>query len=262
MINKKENFAILIGLVLVIFVGIFTLIRHSFEKKEEIDSDQKTRPKISDTISPKELSKALSQKEEIVLIDLRNEQDFNIEHIIDSINIPYNKISQSNFSVKDKKLVIIATENVTANQAADFFKKNGALEVKILEGGISAWKEIGETVINWGDPTSFVNQSKVSFLDQAERKKMIEDKRDIEILDVRAKKNFNEFIPGAKNIPLDELEKRRLEISSSKEIIVYGETEIEAFMAGVRLYDMNFFSAYVLRGNFAEWKEKNYPTAK
>ena len=259
---KKENLVILAGFVLIVLVGVFTFARPGLEKEAGEEYSSSAPVAAAARISAGDLLKALKGNEDVLMLDLRNEQDFNLEHIVDSINIPYAEIPQSTLSVKNRKIVIVAAEAGAADRAADFFEKKGAAEAKVLEGGFSGWKNAGGLIINWGDPTSFVNQSKVTFIEQEEVQKMIEERIDIEIMDVRANEDFVEFLPSARNIPLDQLEKRRSESPIGKEIVVYGNTELEGFMAAVRLYDMNFFSAYVLREGFQEWKEKSYPVTR
>ena len=47
-------------------------------------------------------------------------------------------------------------------------------------------------------------------------------------------------------------------IPLTKEIIVYGSTDLQGFQAGVKLYDLNFFAVWVLDDGFLGWKEKGF----
>jgi len=73
---------------------------------------------------------------------------------------------------------------------------------------------------------------------------------DLEIIDVQSETNFGRaHIKNAKNIPLDQLERRAKEIPSNTPLVVYGENEFASFQAGVRFADLNIFTAKTLSGN-------------
>lgn len=256
---KKENLVILVGFSLIIMVGLFTFIKPSFkDESKETNNDNVMPAKTFPRISPEELVTALRKNENPVIVDVRSQEDFNVEHIIDSFNIPAETISLQDNLDDTKPIIIIAEDSAVGDAAAKIFENKKFSQIRVLEDGFAGWKSSGGQVINWGDPTSFVNQSKVAFIDQPKIKKMIDEKRNIQIIDVRAKADYNEHLPGSINIPLDELEKRRSEIAVGREIVVYGATELEGFMAGVRLYDMNVLSCLVMREGFEKWKENNY----
>jgi rhodanese-related sulfurtransferase len=167
------------------------------------------------------------------------------------------------FQFPKDHLVVIVGEGETVsqnNELAAFFKKRGYEKINFLSGGFSGWKDSGSQAVSWGDPYSFIDSAKVTYIEPDELKKFLDEQNPIFILDVRGNSDFSSRrVPGAANIALENLEKERSKIPSNRIIIAYGSTELEGFRAGVKLYDLNFYSALVLRGGFSSWMEKGYP---
>ena len=76
------------------------------------------------------------------------------------------------------------------------------------------------------------------------------------LLDVRTEGEYNaEYIPGAINIPLSDLESRIDELDSSKAIIVYCKTGSRSRTASETLAQRGFI-VYNMEGGINAWKEK------
>ena len=76
------------------------------------------------------------------------------------------------------------------------------------------------------------------------------------LLDVRTEGEYNaEYIPGAINIPLSDLESRIDELDSSKAIIVYCKTGSRSRTASETLAQRGFV-VYNMEGGITAWKEK------
>jgi len=79
---------------------------------------------------------------------------------------------------------------------------------------------------------------------------------EIILLDVSTEGEYNaEYIPGAINIPLSDLEKRIDELDSSKAIIVYCQSGGRSRTASETLAQRGFI-AYNMEGGINAWKEK------
>ena len=106
-------------------------------------------------------------------------------------------------------------------------------------------------IFSFGDTTSFVDQSKITYIGLESFKKLLSEKEpSLFILDVQTEENYNKaHIVGATNIPLDQLEKRSGEIPAGRQIIVYGENDSISFRGGVHLSDLGIFTAQTLSGN-------------
>jgi len=80
--------------------------------------------------------------------------------------------------------------------------------------------------------------------------------KQIILLDVRTEGEYNaEYIPGAINIPLSDLENRIDELDSSKAIIVYCKTGSRSRTASETLAQRGFI-VYNMEGGINAWKEK------
>lgn len=263
--SNKESAVIIGGVILIILVGLVTVTRPHWKKENSasIQNEEGGAKKEFPRLSAKELQNKIKNKENIAIIDIRSADEFGSEHIIDSINIPLENLKDSKLNFDSGKAIAVLGSGIDdSDSGAAVISQKGFSSIFVLSGGLAAWKNNGGNVINWGDPASFVNQAKVSFISPEDAKKSIDEKKDLLFLDVRQASDFSPHIPGAINIPLDSLEKRREEIPIGREIVACGNTELEGFMAGVRLYDLNIYPVSVLRGGFAGWKEKNYPVEK
>jgi len=209
----------------------------------------------------KKISPLASENEKILIIDIRENEHYQTEHIIGSKNIPLKDLAGAELNAENYDLIIIAgygreEENIEAAKILD--RKNISNAV-VFPGGFFAWKRKGGQTISRGDPKSFADQSKISLISPEDLKALLDENYNAYILDVRSRQSFSQgHIPKAVNIPLNELENRRNEIPLTKEIIAYGSNDSQGFRAGVMLYDMNFFSAWVLEGGFTKWKEKRF----
>jgi rhodanese-related sulfurtransferase len=271
--KEKENIALLVGLTLIVFVIVFTLLRNNiFSSKKNPDqvADSISRdtnlPNYA-TISPSELNKKIitsTNKDEITLLDIRPFEAYIAEHMLDSINIPINEFPIASKINAHSLIVIIAKDNTDKDitTAIDSLKNEDYSNIMVLAGGITAWKQlIGETV-TYGDPKSFVDQAKVSYLNPEELNDAIAKNVPLYILDIRSNDEYKKgHITGAVNIPLEELEQRRLEIKE-KRIVVVGANEIEEFQASVQLYDMLLASPFVMRTAMPGWLNKGFVLAK
>jgi rhodanese-related sulfurtransferase len=101
-------------------------------------------------------------------------------------------------------------------------------------------------------------------LGPVEMQEMMEDpaeKDSFVLIDVRNREGYNkEHIPGAVNIPRDELMSRLGEIPKDKEVIVYCWTLVchLAARAGLTLAENGFFTRE-LEGGIEQWKAYNMP---
>lgn len=260
--KNKEKMAVTVGLILIFFVALLTFLRPSSKNDNSDGSSDNSSDETIDypKISAADLQQKLKSKENIAIIDTRSNDEFQLEHIIDSINIPLAELAESKIDAKADGLIVILASDISQNaEAIKVMERKGFQNVVALSGAITAWKSANGKTISWGDPTSFVNQSKVTFISPEDLKKRLDEKIPVFILDVRKTGSFSPHIPGAVNIPFGSLEKRRNEIPINKEVVVCGETELQEFQAGVQLYDLDIISGSVLKGGFPGWKEKGYP---
>lgn len=104
------------------------------------------------SITPKELHKKIDQGAELLILDVRAEEKFAREHIvgnnIHSINIPKSLILNQELGYsesiaklpKNKEIIITCTTGNSAKKCAAILSDE-KLNIIILEGGLSGWKE-------------------------------------------------------------------------------------------------------------------------
>jgi len=125
------------------------------------------------------------------------------------------------------------------------------------------------SVVNAVDktPEQVIQEAKaaVNEVSVAEVKKMIDDKEEIILLDVRDKEEYViEHIPGAINISRGILElKAHLVVpDKTKKIIVYCGVDLRSPLATKTLNDLGYRKAVNMTGGLRAWKEAGYPVLK
>lgn len=268
-LNKRnqEKKALLIGFALILLVVLIVFTRPML-KKNGATEDSKNKIIPSAQISFSELQDKMRNKADLQIIDVRSSDYYEAEHIIDSMNIPLEALREINLGSDFNKLIVILDQGADSNQsresqAVQIIKGKGFKNVVVFQGGMLSWKSNEGPTISVGDPNSFIDSSKVTFISPEELEKNIGANSFVYILDVRQSSDFSSgHIKNAINIPLDDLEKRKDELSMDKLVVVYAETALESFQAGVRLYDLNFYSVRALQGGFSAWKDKNFEIVK
>jgi rhodanese-related sulfurtransferase len=104
-------------------------------------------------ISPKELLERIQGKEKVVVLDVRAEEKYRDYHIEDtqvmSVNIPKTEIFELTEGVeslalpKEGPIVVTCTTGNSAEKCAKILDGLG-LQVEVLEGGLTDWKEFGK----------------------------------------------------------------------------------------------------------------------
>jgi rhodanese-related sulfurtransferase len=262
--QKKQKLVVLIGILLVCLVIGFTLFRSDFFSKENFQEKEAKRIIDYPVISAEELQKKIRAREKITILDTRPYEEFQIEHLLDS---EYFEMGKTSINIPQEETVVIIgiPENEQVNQTIfESFKEKKYSFVFFLYGGFNAWKKINGSTISIGDPNSFSDQAKVTYVSAEDLKKIIEEKKyPFTIIDIRDSQSFkNGHLPEAQNIDFASLEKSREKIPLGQEVFVYGENTVQSFQGGVKLYDLNFYANQSLTGGFSEWKTKGFPIVK
>ncbi|HAI74553.1 MAG TPA: hypothetical protein DCS28_00770 [Candidatus Moranbacteria bacterium] len=273
--EKNENFkAISIGFLLIIIIAAITFLKPYFNQtkvaEKTAENNVAARANIDFTkinkITSEELAKKIQTDSEFIVIDIRSESDYQKEHIIDSQNISLNRLSSA-FNILDKNktyVFIDETINIAAiNNLANLLAEKKYQNIYYLDGGFADWKNKFNATISDGDPKSFVDQSKVSYIKSDDLKKILEQEKNLLLIDLRNSADFNTgHLPGAINIFLADLEKRKKEITVNKKIILYDSDGLSAFKGAVRLFDLGIFNVLALSDGFDSWNKKGYATVK
>jgi rhodanese-related sulfurtransferase len=271
--NKNEKIALVVGFFLILLVITITLLRSNLFSGSNTSSQTGSQDSQSlaalgyQTINAKDLQSKLivaGQHGNITALDIRPFDSYAQEHIIDAVNI-----TPSEFPIGAKidshNLVVVVGANGTdsdISKTVDELKKEKFSNILVLAGGMDLWKQLVGVTVTYGDPNSFTDQSKVSYVTPEDLSAALKQNVPTFILDVRSAEDYAKgHIAGAKNIPAEELEKRRSEISENRMVVV-GINELQEFQASVQLYDMLLASPFVLKGGMPQWEQKGYPETK
>jgi rhodanese-related sulfurtransferase len=202
------------------------------------------------TITPESLQKIIhTPDEKYLLVDIRPRDQYLLAHIPNALSYPGDTITSLDLSGVQKLLIVSdPTEGLQNETITTYLAKNN-VPFAFLEGGQVAWEKKNEQVVTTGDPSSFVDQSKITYVTPGDLKKRLQEGENIFLLDVQEREQFKQsHLQGAINIPLSELETRVHEVPSGQKVAVYGHTDHDAFQAGITLFDLNIFSAQVISG--------------
>ena len=85
----------------------------------------------------------LINRQDAVVVDVREKKDFDTGHIVDSINIPLAKLNQRLTELKkhkEKPVVVVCKIGQQSGDAAKTLQESGHGEVYRLSGGLTEWK--------------------------------------------------------------------------------------------------------------------------
>lgn len=270
--KNKNTQALFIGVILIIAISMVTFLRNSSdserarEESARIAEEESRLIENSPKISISELSKKINSKDDVFIVDLRDELSYEKEHIPNSENIPADSILETLQSLsKDKFYVIVdfGPDDEIAALMASKLESSGFANVAYLEGGFSKWKSGYYSIVSEGDPNSFTDQSKVTYIQTEVLKKLMETEKNLFLIDVRENPLFKEgHLKNAVNIPLANLEQRKKEIPAGRRIVLYDDNGLLAFKAAVKFFDIGIFNTSALSDGLNVWKEKKYEIVK
>ncbi len=101
-------------------------------------------------ISVDELKQKLDNNDDLLLLDVRSEQDYNGEqgHIKGSVLLPVEELAGQLDKLADyieKTVVIICRTDKRSTKAAQILAKNGFADVHVVKQGMTAWNKLANT---------------------------------------------------------------------------------------------------------------------
>jgi len=97
------------------------------------------------SVSPQKLS-YLVNKEDAVVLDIRETNEYGQGHITDALNIPFTKLQQRIGELnnhKEKTVILVCKMGQHSGAAGRVLAKNSFKDVRRLSGGISSWTSEG-----------------------------------------------------------------------------------------------------------------------
>lgn len=103
---------------------------------------------MSLAITPKELKSRLDKGEQLVLLDVREQWEYDLAKLSGSMLIPLATLPQSLGRLnRDSEIIAICHHGMRSADATNFLLQQGFAKVKNLVGGIDAWSaQIDRTV--------------------------------------------------------------------------------------------------------------------
>jgi len=262
--KENQNKVFVVGFLLIILVAAWALAKPLISglRQPEKSSEEKINAEIlkAPLITSDELLDRLKNNNKIFLLDLSSPADFSRGHIKTSANIDPGSLTgakvQTLGAQKTSEIIIInqGDDAYTVARKTNELITAGYANTKYLEGGIADWKNQGNDLISPGG--SGLDQGKTKKITMDDLKNELSVGVDlVQFLDVRSSDAYQTgHIPGALNIPVNELEKNQDQLASAKKVVVYGQDENEAKLAASTLFDLNHFNIYVLDGGLNSWK--------
>lgn len=268
--NKSHVLAVIVGLVMILAIGLLV-----FAKNYKADSEQKKAAeqasdnlKKATKITAEDLQNKIVKRETLAIVDIRTSDEYTLEHIRDSKNITIGDFQNLWPSLDKNKTYVIVDDGQAMDGAtvASEMTKEGFKNAYYLGGGYIAWKNKNQPTISGGNPLSVADHAKVTYISPEDLNSWLsseEDKKDLLLIDLRDASSFSGgHLENSINIPLNDLERRKGEIPSLKDIVVYGDTDLFGFRGAVQLFDLGYFNVSALSGGIEEWKKKNFAVIK
>lgn len=102
-----------------------------------------SRLRASPRIDVAELRRRLDARDDLLLLDVRTAVDFIGEqgHVADAVNIPLEDLTSRLDELADRKrpIAIVCRTDRRSDQAAALLVRRGFADVRVVEGGMTAW---------------------------------------------------------------------------------------------------------------------------
>lgn len=95
-------------------------------------------------ISPQQVVQLMSHESGSIVLDVREDSEYQSGHIQDSIHIPLGSLSSRVAELdkyKDKNVILGCRSGSRSGRACSILKKNGFTKVHNLRGGVMAWEK-------------------------------------------------------------------------------------------------------------------------
>lgn len=170
-----------------------------------------------------ELRQHLLAKDELALIDVREEAPFALEHPLFAANIPLSKLEIEVYARvprRDTPVTVYDESEGLAALAVERLRALGYTDVALLEGGLAGWREAGGELFRdvnvpskaFGELVESLRHTPSLAAEDVQR--LLDDKADVVVLDAR---RFDEYqtmsIPGGISVPGAELVLRVAELA-------------------------------------------------
>jgi rhodanese-related sulfurtransferase len=220
-------------------------------------------------ISARELLEELAKNNVTYLIDVRAETEYENSHIPGSLNVPGGQAVQraDDFvAVKNGRIVFVSNQSARAVIAAYWYREMGFRDVKVLQGGIEAWRASGgsvETGASQNQPLGFETAKKLARVVVAGEVNSLLQRSSVNVLHVGSSADFAvAHLPGSKWISRGWLELKLPVLLSERDrpVLISCADGRNSTLAAPTLLEMGYREVFVLDGGVQTWSRAGYPT--
>ena len=214
-------------------------------------SSEPTIPSYTDVIS-EEAYEMVSQQE-VVVLDVRTQEEYNSSHIPDALLIPVSELeSRLDELNPSDHILVYCRSGHRSKEAASILVANGFTHVYNIVGGIIQWQARDFPVV----PLTYIDVTPKEAYE-------IVSQQEVVIVDLRTQKAYNSgHIPDALLIPLSELESRLDELKTTDHILVYHSCGCCSKKASQFLVDNGFLHVYNIKGGIGQWQSQGFPVTQ
>lgn len=235
----------------------------SCSEQAPVASPASTIPTYID-VRPEEAYEMISQQE-VVLLDVRTQEECDSGHIPDALLIPLSELESrlDELNMTDH-IMVYCRSGHRSEEAAQILVTNGFVHVYNIEGGILQWQAQGFPVYTEQSPTTSPGPILPSYTDVTpeEAYEMI-NKQEVVVVDLRTQGKYaSGHLPDALLIPLCELESRLSELNPSDNILVYHSCGGCSKKGAQILVDDGFLHVHNLEGGIDQWKAQGFPVTQ
>jgi rhodanese-related sulfurtransferase len=220
-------------------------------------------------ISARDLIDSLAKNEITYFIDVRSESEYEDGHPHGSLNVPGGQAVQRTddfVAVKNGRIVFVSNQSARAVMAAYWYRQMGFRDVKVLQGGLKAWRENGGSVESGGsrnEPLGFATAKKLaSTLEPGEVNSLLQSSP-VSILHVGSSADFAAaHLPRSKWISRGWLELKLPSLWNDKaqRIVLSCRDGDNSILAARALAETGYKEISVLAGGVQAWARAGYPT--
>ena len=101
-------------------------------------------------IGPAEMTRMMNHEKAVVL-DVREEEDFEQGHVLNAVNIPAGKLVEQSESLsryKERPLILTCRQGMDSIRAARIIRQKGFEKIYCLKGGLQAWRNANLPLIS------------------------------------------------------------------------------------------------------------------
>jgi rhodanese-related sulfurtransferase len=203
------------------------------------------------------------------LIDVRSETEYGSGHLPGSLNLPGGQAVQraDDFvAVRNGMIIFVSNTSARAVMAAYWYRQMGFPDVAVLQGGLRAWVESGESLVrgvNGAEPSGYEAAAKsVKFIDARELQQELDD-LEVFILDVGSSLDFEAaHLPGARWISRGWIDLKLPDRFSDRRqaIVLTCPDDRNSVLAAQALRGIGYTDVAVLRGGVRAWAKNGHRT--